>query len=116
MDDVRGAGTATHFEPFALAVDHAGCWGHNGVAWVAPRITPAPLLALVARLESALQDRGFGVEGRPYAAHVTVVRKARCGPIEMQFTPVEWPVEGFVLVRSEPGVQGSRYTVINRWP
>jgi 2'-5' RNA ligase len=116
MDDVLGVGTRAAFEPFAFAVDTAGCWGHNGVAWVAPRVTPAPLLSLVASLEAALLDCGFRVDERPYAAHVTVVRKARCRPIAVTLTPVEWRVDGFVLVRSELNVEGSRYTVIGRWP
>jgi RNA 2',3'-cyclic 3'-phosphodiesterase len=116
VDDLLGVGTRAAFEPFAFALDTAGCWGHNGVAWVAPRVTPAPLLSLVASLASALLDRGFRVDERPYAAHVTVVRKARCRPIDVRLTPVEWQVHDFVLVRSELDAGGSRYTIIGRWP
>lgn len=116
VDDVLGVATRAAFEPFAFAVDTAGCWGHNGVAWVAPRVTPAPLLSLVASLEAALLDCGFRVDGRPYAAHITVVRKARCRPIAVTLPPVEWRVHDFVLVRSELDAEGSRYAIIGRWP
>jgi 2'-5' RNA ligase len=116
MDDVRAVGTRAAFEPFAFTVDTAGCWGHNGVAWVGPRVTPGPLLSLVGSLEAAMLDAGFRVDGRPYAAHVTVVRKARCRSIDLTLAPVAWRVDDFVLVRSELNAEGSRYTVIGRWP
>ncbi|HTS55362.1 MAG TPA: RNA 2',3'-cyclic phosphodiesterase [Burkholderiales bacterium] len=116
MDDVRAIGARAAFQPFAFTIDTAGCWGHNGVAWLGPRATPAPLLSLVGSLEAALLDAGFRVEQRRYAAHVTVVRKARCRPIDLALAPIEWRVEQFVLVRSELNVEGSRYTAIGRWP
>ena len=115
MDDVRGVGARVEFRPFAFAVDTAGCWGHNGVAWLGPRVMPEPLLSLVGSLRGALSPTGFRVEQRPYAAHVTVVRKARCRPIDLTLAPVEWRVNDFVLVRSELNAGGSRYTVIGRW-
>ena len=116
MEDVRSAGSRAQFQPLAFTVDTAGCWGHNGVAWVAPRVTPAPLLSLVASLQAALLERGFRADERPYAAHVTVVRKAHCKPIAVKLTPIEWRADDFVLVRSELNAKGSRYTIIDRWP
>jgi 2'-5' RNA ligase len=116
VEDVRAAGAGAAFEPFTLSIDDAGCWKHNRVAWVAPRATPEPLLALVAGLEAGLQQTGFRFERRPYAPHITVVRKARCGRIGIAIAPVEWRVEDFVLVRSQLDSEGSRYTVIGRWP
>jgi 2'-5' RNA ligase len=116
IDDVRGVGARAQFQPFTFALDTAGCWGHNGVAWLGPRATPEPLLSLVGSLRGALQESGFRVEQRPYLAHVTVVRKARCGPIELTFMPVEWRVDEFVLVRSQLNAGGSSYTIIGSWP
>ncbi len=116
MDDVLGVGARAAFQPFAFVVDTAGCWGQNRVAWLGPRVTPGPLLALVDSLKSALTHAGFRVEQRPYAAHITVVRKARCRPIELALSPVQWRVNGFVLVRSQVDAEGSRYTIVRRWP
>jgi 2'-5' RNA ligase len=116
MEETRGVGARAEFQPFAFVVDTAGCWGHNGVAWLGPRLTPEPLLSLVGSLRGALQESGFRVEQRPYAAHVTVVRKARCKPMDLRPAPVEWRVNDFVLVRSQLGAEGSRYTVVGRWP
>ena len=116
MEHVLSVGARADFQPFAFAVDSAGCWGHNGVAWLGPRHTPAPLLSLVDSLRNALLASGFRVEHRPYAAHITVVRKARCTPIDLNFAPLEWRVKDFVLVRSDLNAEGSRYSVIGRWP
>ena len=116
MDDVRAAAGRAAFEAFAFTVDAAGCWNHNGVAWVGPSVIPQPLLRLVGSLADALLDAGFRVDGRPYAAHVTVVRKARCKSIDLAIAPVQWRVKEFVLVRSELNAEGSRYNVIGRWP
>jgi 2'-5' RNA ligase len=116
MEETRSVGARAAFQPFVFAVDTAGCWGHNGVAWLGPRVVPEPLLSLVGSLKGALQESGFRVDQRPYAAHVTVVRKAWCKPIDLTPAPVEWRVNDFVLVCSQLGAQGSRYTVVGRWP
>jgi RNA 2',3'-cyclic 3'-phosphodiesterase len=116
MEVVGAVGSRAEFEPFSFTLETAGCWGHNGVAWLGPRVTPKPLLSLVASLRGALRENGFRVEERPYAAHVTVVRKARCGPLDHTVVPVEWRVDEFVLVRSELNAEGARYVVIGRWP
>jgi RNA 2',3'-cyclic 3'-phosphodiesterase len=116
MHDVQNIGARAQFEPFTFALDTAGCWGHNGVAWLGPRATSEPLLSLVESLRDGLQGSGFRVERRPYAAHVTVVRKASCRPVELKLASVEWRVEDFVLVRSQLSSDGSRYTVVGRWP
>ena len=116
MDDVRGVGGCAEFRPFAFEVDTAGCWGHNGIAWLGARLMPEPMLSLVRSLRAALLHAGFRVEQRPYTAHVTVVRKARCRPMDPILAPVEWRVNDFVLMRSELNAEGSRYTVIGRWP
>ena len=116
LKDVRAAGAGAAFEAFTLSIETAGCWSHNRVAWLAPRATPVQLLALVAALEGALAQAGFRFDARPYAPHITVVRKARCGRLDMAIAPIEWQVEDFVLVRSRLDSEGSRYTVVDRWP
>jgi RNA 2',3'-cyclic 3'-phosphodiesterase len=116
LEDVLRIGACAPFQPFAFALDAAGCWGHNGVAWLGPRQTPGLLLSLVDSLRRALLASGFRIEQRPYAAHITVVRKARCMPIDRSFAPIAWRVNDFVLVRSELNAEGSRYSVIGRWP
>jgi len=116
LDELRAAGAGVAFEPFDLSIDSAGCWNHNRVAWLAPRATPVPLQALVDGLEASLRQGGFRFDARPYAPHITVIRKARSGRIDIPIAPVEWRIEDFVLVRAQLDTDGSRYTVIGRWP
>lgn len=115
IEDARAAGANADFRSFILSIETAGCWNHNRVAWLAPRTTPTELSTLVATLEAGLRDAGFELEARPYAPHITVVRKARCGRMDFAFEPIEWRVREFVLVRSELQSAGSRYSVIGRW-
>jgi 2'-5' RNA ligase len=103
------------FEPFVLRIEQAGCWRHNSIGWVGPSQTPAELVRLVGSLEQGLADEGFRFDRRPYAAHITLLRKARCAPLEAKVSAFDWPVRDFVLVRSELSGDGSRYTMVDRW-
>lgn len=112
---LQARAAAVRFAPFVLRVEQAGCWRHNGIGWVGPNQTPAALVGLVAGLEDALAGEGFLFDRRPYAAHITLLRKARCTPMEAKMSAIDWPVRDFVLVRSELNNEGSRYTIVARW-
>jgi len=112
---LQARAAAVRFAPFVLRVEQAGCWRHNGIGWVGPSETPAILVGLVAGLEDALAGEGFRFDRRPYAAHITLLRKARCAPMDAGMPAIEWPVHDFVLVRSELANEGSRYTIVERW-
>jgi 2'-5' RNA ligase len=58
---------------------------------------------------------GFVLEERPFTAHVTLARDTRRAVGSLELPPIDWPVDDFVLVRSRPSPQGSRYEVIGRW-
>lgn len=107
---------AVDFQPFTLEIVSAGFWPHNKIAWLAPRSTPPALLDLVDELRGGLSDAGYRVETRAYAPHITVVRKAQPRPFDPVVPLVEWTVHEFVLVRSVLDSEGSRYTVLGRWP
>jgi RNA 2',3'-cyclic 3'-phosphodiesterase len=104
------------FKPFTLFVDTAACWKHNKVAWVGSSVTPPELGQLVNALESVVAAEGLRFDRRPFAPHMTLVRKARCGPLDFKMPRIEWRVTDYVLVQSELNREGSLYTVIGRWP
>lgn len=101
---------------FTLTLDCWGCWPRNGIAWVAPSRVPDPLRELGARMEAWLRDAAFEMDDRPFNPHVTLVRKAQCAPLPDSTPKIQWQVEDFVLVRSAPASDGSRYEIIGRWP
>jgi len=100
---------------FTLTLDRWGCWPRNGIAWVAPTRVPDPLRELAGGMEAWLRDAGFEIDVRPFAPHVTLVRKAQCVPLPGPAPRLEWQVEEFVLVRSTLAPDGSRYEIIGRW-
>jgi 2'-5' RNA ligase len=109
------ASASVSFTPFAMTVDTAGCWRHNGVAWLAPSMSPPQLGQLVNELTRVVSTAGFDFERRPFAPHITVVRKVRCAMPDRTLTKLEWQVAEYVLVRSTRNSDGSVYSVIGRW-
>ena len=117
LDEITAAGDAVRWQRFTLMIDRCGGWAHNRIAWAGPERTPQPLADLVTDLQTRVRGLGFAIDERAYAPHMTLVRKTsrphRTTRIE---AAAQWPVDAFVLVRSQLDAQGSRYSVIRRWP
>lgn len=92
-----------------MLLEEAKLWRHNRIVWVGPRETPEPLGILVENLKRQLTARNIKTENRPFAAHITLIRKAREPRALPQLPAVNWPVEEFVLVGSQLSAGGSRY-------
>ena len=101
---------------FNLSFTAPGYWRHNRIAWAAPDDTPQVLSDLVKKLECSLQIAGFSFDERPYAPHLTLLRKARWDPPPRPLKNINWEINEFVLVRSYQTESGSEYEVIGRWP
>lgn len=101
---------------FTLRVDEPGYWRHNRIAWAGVRSVPAALDDLVAELRAALVAAEIAFDAKPFVPHITLVRQARPGFRLPALEPIDWPVTGFVLVRSATGPNGSEYVVHGRWP
>ncbi len=99
----------------AFETQEARYWAHNRIVWVGPRETPAALDALAQALRRELETSGFALERRPFAAHVTLIRKARAPTMPLEPPAVQWPVSEFVLVRSTLARAGARYEVLERF-
>ncbi len=99
----------------ALPIEQARYWRENNIVWVGPRETPAPLKALFESLSGELYREEFILERRPFAAHVTLVRKARAGKSLPALPSLDWPVDEFVLVRSALSSAGSTYEPLERF-
>lgn len=98
-----------------LPIEEARYWPHNRIVWVGPREMPAPLADLAAQLRRELQGEGFRLEARAFAAHVTLIRKAREPGALPPLPRIDWPVSEFVLVSSTLAREGSRYDVMQRF-
>lgn len=99
-----------------LPIEEGRFWKKNQIVWVGPREMPPALDSLVKSLHIELDRDAFVLDRRPFAAHVTLLRKAR-DPQEMPPLPgVAWPVSEFVLVRSRISPRGSTYEPVERFP
>jgi RNA 2',3'-cyclic 3'-phosphodiesterase len=101
---------------FDLTLDRLGFWPKPRVVWLGPSQVPEAARLLARELISGLQARGLKLDTKPFMPHVTLARKVskpgEFGPM----TPVQWPVTGFVLVRSVTRPEGSEYSVLEEWP
>jgi len=88
---------------FELPLENAKYVRGNEMVWVAPRETPPGLKALVERLHFELYRAEFILERRPFAAHVTLLRKAPRPKAIAPLPEVAWPVREFALVNSVNG-------------
>jgi RNA 2',3'-cyclic 3'-phosphodiesterase len=96
---------------FRLPLEEAAHWGHNKIIWAGPRALPAELAHLVEALQMELYKEGFILERRPFAAHVTLLRKAAAQSLPA-LPRLEWPAKEFALVVSA----GGAYRTLERFP
>lgn len=101
---------------FHLPIETASYWAHNDIVWAGPRATPAALASLVADLQLALYREEFIMERRPFAAHITLLRKAGKPSVLPELPRVAWPATEFLLVRSATTPNGPRYETLDRFP
>jgi RNA 2',3'-cyclic 3'-phosphodiesterase len=100
---------------FHLPIEISKYWKHSQIVWAGPTQTPPALTSLVDSLTMQLYREEYILERRPFAAHITLVRKANA-PASLPSPPqVSWPTLEFVLVRSTPTGHGSRYEVLERF-
>ena len=107
---------AVRFAPLALTLDQVGYWKHNRIIWCGPEDEPQALTALVADLRAGLDEAGIHYDPKPFVSHVTLVRKSSGLGAAPRWTPLEWEVRDFALVRSVPIEGGVSYAVLRRFP
>jgi RNA 2',3'-cyclic 3'-phosphodiesterase len=97
-----------------LPIEQARYWRENRIVWAGPRETPPALKALFESLSMELYREQFILERRPFAAHATLIRKARAAALP-PLPQVDWPVREFLLVRSSLSPKGSTYEPLERF-
>jgi 2'-5' RNA ligase len=101
---------------FTLMLEQTGHWLKSGILWVGPRQTPPSLLHLVQALNAGLAGCGYEAEQRPYAAHLTLARKAQPRQDGHFIEPRAWEINRFHLVQSHTYADGARYEILRSWP
>lgn len=101
---------------FELELDRLQWLRRRGIVWAECSLTPEPLQRLAGVLQERLRAAAFVLEVRPFAAHVTLLRNARC---EADLPPpraIRWRADAFVLVESRLERSGASYQIVGRWP
>ena len=109
------AASAIRSESFTLILEQMGCWPKSGILWAGSAQTPGPLLHLVQSLNAGLTGCGFEAEKRPYAAHLTLARKAHQIHGSQAIEPHSWEINRFCLVQSHARQEGAHYETLRSW-
>lgn len=102
-------------EDLTLPMEQVRYWRENNIVWAGPRETPLALKTLFEKLSNELYREEFILERRPFAAHVTLIRKARAAKLPLLPAALGWPVEEFLLVRSSLSSTGSTFEPLERF-
>lgn len=116
---------ALHSTPFILALSGRGAFparGNPRVLWLGIEDSAGALINLHSRLEEECAIAGFSREERSFHPHLTLARiRAPRGARELaelhrqtDFERIEFSVADLVVMRSQLGPGGSRYTEISR--
>ncbi len=114
IEAAAGAASGLRADPFALQVDRTGAFRAARVAWAGMSRPPPGLLALQVDLARRLRARGFELEAREFAPHLTLVRKVGKGMAPSSIEAIRWEARDVALVRSGEGT--GRYTTLASWP
>lgn len=101
--------------PFGLQLDQAGSFRNNDIPiWLGPSQVPPALAYLAESLGRAFGERPRRGSGS-FKPHLTILRNAAAQLPTQAIRPIEWPVQGFVLIRSVFRPQAD-YEVLQHYP
>jgi 2'-5' RNA ligase len=116
MAAVCAVGDGLKFEPFTLVLNRVEHWVTQSLLCATVDRHPASTGAFVQALNQRMRSLGFVPTYGDWRAHATLAREVTQRQFSNFIEPIEWRVEDFVLVRSEPSPEGQRYTILKRWP
>lgn len=114
-----------NLEPFELIIDEPGTFpphGQSRVLWLGIRDDSGSLALMQRALETECAADGFPRESRPFKPHLTLARlrspqgahELAAAHRETPFEPQRFKVSELIVMRSELGPNGSRYTPLSR--
>jgi len=116
VDSLRRLAAVVRARAFMLALDEIGGFQRAGIAWLGSSAAQPGLAALHDDLAHALQSRGFPVDERPHAPHLTLARRSTTVIARRLSQPIRWRVSSFSLMASELASSGPAYRTIAEWP
>lgn len=127
VDALSGAAAraVANIEPFDLTIEEPGTFPPHGqprVFWLGIVDASGRLAVMQSALEAECEAVGFQRESRAFKPHLTLARvrsphgarELAAAHRELPFAPQRFKVSELVLMRSELGPGGSRYTPLSR--
>ncbi len=122
---LAAAQAVSGMKPFTLAAEGCGAFPPRGeprVLWIGIVDAAGELEHLYERLEEQCSAREFKREQRPFRPHLTIARLRKPQDArrlannhkELGFERTEFNISELLVIRSELGSEGSRYTEISR--
>jgi len=119
------ARAVTHLAPFKLTAENCGVFPTHGpprVLWLGITDDGKRLARLHERLEEECEAAGFPKETRPFHPHLTLARIRHSSNARslgaahraLKFEPAEIDVTELLVIRSELGKDGSKYSLISK--
>ncbi|MCU1263870.1 MAG: 2-5 ligase [Acidobacteria bacterium] len=116
-----------NLSPFKIIVAGAGVFPKKGppkVLWLGIDDLSGGLTTMHTQLDQECAREGFGKQERAFHPHLTIARvRSQSGARELAavheergFAPVEVPVSELLVIRSELGSAGAKYTTISKHP
>ena len=116
LDCLHRAAQKVKVGGFNLELDHYDYFNKPNILWMGLKQTPEALETLHKTLGTSLAECDFQVERRPYAPHMTLMRKPAHQPEVFEKTePIFWQVKAFVLVESLSFEGEVRYEVCEQY-
>jgi 2'-5' RNA ligase len=100
---------------FMLEFDGIESWGRK-VLCLTTSQPPAQAMTLAEGLRASSSGLLKQLDERPYSPHITLARDLPRGRRAQKIKTLRQQVNEFVLVESVPGVSGSEYSILERWP
>lgn len=108
------AAAEIHAPNMVITFDQVDFWRKPRILCLSSTNPDPSVTSLATSLNAMAAEYGVPVDERPFAPHVTLVRKAR-RPARVEFEPIAWPADSFCLVESCTLPEGVEYRVIKRW-
>lgn len=115
MQCMKHRATELASKAFELTIDSLGYFKKARVLWLGCRQAPQALFELQRQLGEQLSPCGYRPEQRPYNPHVSIARNLLVTPHNIEFEPIAWKLDRFVLVESKAIPAGVEYQVIDEY-
>ena len=99
---------------FDLELDILSHFKHNNITWMGTKQTPIEILSLHQQLFDCGASLNIALENRHFKPHITLARKSQLQQ-RIEFSPIPWRVESFVLFESKQQRDGVYYQLVKEF-